>query len=46
MCGLWMQPRVLEVAHEDVHVGMRVVARLEKLPGGDFVVPVFVPAQG
>jgi uncharacterized protein len=34
--------RIIDVPHGEVKVGMRVAARLEKLPGGDFVVPVFV----
>ena len=33
-----------DIAPQDVGVGMRVTARLDKLPGGDFVVAVFVPA--
>jgi uncharacterized protein len=42
--GLRLPARVVDIAPQDVRVGMRVTARLERLPGGDFVVPVFVPA--
>ena len=42
--GLRLPGRIVDAAVDEVHVGMRVRARLEKLRGGDFVVPVFVPA--
>lgn len=41
--GLRLPARVVDIAAADVRVGMRVQARLEKLPGGTFVVPVFSP---
>jgi hypothetical protein len=40
--GLRLPGRILDVAPHEVKVGMRVRARLDKLPGGDFVVPVFL----
>jgi uncharacterized OB-fold protein len=42
--GLRLPGRIVDVAPADVKVGMRVKARLERLPGGDFVVPVFAPS--
>ena len=40
--GLRLPGRVVDLAPGEVRVGMRVKARLEKLPGGEYVVPVFV----
>ncbi len=42
--GLRLPGRIVDIPHGEVTVGMRVKARLDTLPGGDFVVPVFVPA--
>jgi len=42
--GLRLPGRIVDIAPADVKVGMRVQARLEQLPGGDFVVPVFAPS--
>jgi uncharacterized OB-fold protein len=41
--GLRLPGRLVDVDPADVRVGMRVRARLEPLPGGQFVVPVFAP---
>jgi uncharacterized OB-fold protein len=43
--GLRLPGRIVDIPHGEVTVGMRVDCRLEKLPGGDFVVPVFVRAN-
>ncbi len=43
--GLRLPGRIVDVPHGDIRVGMRVKARLEKLPGGSFVIPVFGPAS-
>ena len=40
--GLRLPGRILDVPPSDVRVGMRVRTRLDRLPGGEFVVPVFV----
>ena len=42
--GLRLPGRVVDVDPSVVKVGMRVKARLERLPGGSFVIPVFAPA--
>lgn len=42
--GLRLPGRIVDIAPGDIKVGMRVKARLEPLPGGDYVVPVFAPA--
>ena len=39
--GLRLPGRIIDLAPEKVHCGMRVQAQLINLPGGDFVVPVF-----
>ncbi len=39
--GLRLPGRIVDVPHGEVKVGMRVRARLDVLPGGNFVVPVF-----
>jgi uncharacterized OB-fold protein len=36
--------RVVDIAPDDVRIGMRVTVRLEQLPGGDYTVPVWAPA--
>jgi uncharacterized OB-fold protein len=41
--GLRLPGRIVDFDRADVHVGMRVRARLEPLRGGPFVVPVFAP---
>jgi uncharacterized OB-fold protein len=41
--GLRLPGRIVDVATTEVTIGMRVQSRLEKLPGGDYVVPVFEP---
>jgi uncharacterized protein len=41
--GLRLPGRVVDVDVDDVAIGMRVTARIDPLPGGDFAVPVFVP---
>jgi uncharacterized OB-fold protein len=43
--GLRLPGRIIDVPAPEVKVGMRVQSRLDKLPGGDFVVPVFVRAS-
>lgn len=43
--GLRLPGRIIDTPHGEVTVGMRVKARLDNLPGGDFVVPVFVRAS-
>ena len=42
--GLRLPGRVIDIAPGDVCIGLRVRARIEHLPGGDFFVPVFAPA--
>lgn len=39
--GLRLPGRLVNIAPEDVHCGMRVEVKFEKLAGGDFKVPVF-----
>ncbi len=39
--GLRLPGRIVNIAPEDVHCGMRVKVSFEELPGGDFKVPVF-----
>ena len=41
--ALRLPTRIVDVDPSDVHVGMPVEVRLDPLPGGDFVVPVFTP---
>jgi hypothetical protein len=41
--GLRLPGRVLDIDPDAVAIGMSVSARLDPLPGGDFVVPVWVP---
>ncbi len=41
--GLRLPGQVLDIDVDQVAVGMRVMARLEPLPGGSFVVPVLIP---
>jgi uncharacterized OB-fold protein len=41
--GLRLPGRVVGVEPDDVHIGMRVKARIEPLPGGEFHVPVWEP---
>jgi uncharacterized OB-fold protein len=41
--GLRLPGRVLEVSVDDVAIGMRVRARIDPLPGGDYHVPVWLP---
>jgi hypothetical protein len=41
--GLRLPGRVVDVDPDDVRIGMRVKARIEPLPGGDFYVPVWMP---
>jgi uncharacterized OB-fold protein len=43
--GLRLPGRIVDMRPGEVTVGMRVKARLDNLPGGDFVVPVFVRAS-
>jgi uncharacterized protein len=43
--GLRLPGRIIDVPPGEVTVGMPVKARLDNLPGGDFVVPVFVRAS-
>jgi uncharacterized protein len=43
--GLRLTGRVDGGDVDDVHIGMRVAARLDPLPGGDFRVPVFIPSS-
>jgi uncharacterized OB-fold protein len=42
--GLRLTGRVADIGVDDVHIGLRVAARLDALPGGDFRVPVFIPS--
>ncbi len=42
--SLRLPTRIVDVEPAAVHVGMAVEVRLDPLPGGDFVVPVFTPA--
>jgi uncharacterized protein len=42
--GLRLPGRVVDVGPSDVRIGQRVHARIEPLAGGDFYVPVWVPA--
>jgi uncharacterized protein len=44
--GLRLASRIVDVEPEQVAVGMRVVADVVPLPGGDFHVPVFRPEPG
>lgn len=44
--GLRLPGRVVDVDVDDVHIGMRVQARLAPLPGGTFHVPLWVPLAG
>jgi uncharacterized OB-fold protein len=41
--NLRLPGRIVDIDVDDVVIGMRVNARLEALPGGDFTVPVWVP---
>jgi uncharacterized OB-fold protein len=41
--GLRLPGRVVDIDPDDVRIGMRVAARIEPLPGGEFHVPVWVP---
>jgi uncharacterized OB-fold protein len=41
--GLRLPGRIVDVPAGEVTVGMRVKARLDRLAGGEFVVPVFIP---
>jgi uncharacterized OB-fold protein len=40
--GLRLPTRLVGIDPEDVHIGLRVHAEFEALPGGEYVVPVFV----
>lgn len=44
--GLRLPARLIKVAPQDVHVGIRVRAAIEALPGGDYSVAVFEPDAG
>ena len=41
--GLRLPGRMVDIKPDDVEIGMRVQARIEDLPGGDFRVVVFAP---
>jgi len=41
--GLRLTGRVVDVDVDEVHIGLRVVARIDELPGGTYRVPVFIP---
>ncbi len=43
--GLRLPGQVLDVGVDQVAIGMRVIARLDPLPGGSFVVPVWIPIE-
>jgi len=43
--GLRLPGRLINIAPEDVHCGMRVEAMFEPLAGGEFTVPVFSPSR-
>lgn len=43
--GLRLPGRVVDIDPDDVAIGMRVRARIDQLPGGDYRVPVWTPAR-